>query len=57
MLKEIETEETRGFFATFLSLVTFQLGEKGRDPWLHLYAGQFVLEIRKHLAASEAEFN
>ena len=26
MLEETETEETRGFFVTFLSLVTFQLG-------------------------------
>ena len=25
MLEETETEETRGFFVTFLSLVTFQL--------------------------------
>ena len=33
------------------------MGGGGRDPWLHLYAGQFVLEIRKLLAASEAEFN
>ena len=29
----------------------------GRYPWLHLCAGQFVLEIRKRLAISEAEFN
>ena len=27
MLEEIETEETIGFFATFLSLVAFQLGD------------------------------
>ena len=26
MLEETETEETRGFFVAFLSLVTFQLG-------------------------------
>ena len=26
MLREIETEETIGFFVTFLSLVVFQLG-------------------------------
>ena len=58
MLEETETEETRGFFAAFLSLVTFQLGAGGgRYPWLHLYAGKFVLQIRKLLAASEAEFN
>ena len=29
----------------------------GRDPWLRLCAGQFVLQIRKLLATSEAEFN
>ena len=28
MLKETETEETIGFFVTFLSLVAFQLGER-----------------------------
>ena len=28
-----------------------------RDPWLRLCAGQFVLEMRKLLATSEAEFN
>ena len=37
--------------------MTFQLGAGGRDPRLHLCAGQFVLEIRKLLATSEAEFN
>ena len=26
MLEETETEEIRGFFVTFLSLVTFELG-------------------------------
>ena len=26
MLEETETEETKGFFVAFLSLVTFQLG-------------------------------
>ena len=56
MLEESETEETEGFFVTFLSLVTFQL-QGGRDPWLRLCAGQFVLEIRKRLATSKAEFN
>ena len=55
MLQETETEETKGFFVTFLSLVTFQLG--GGDPWLRLCAGQFVLELRKLLPHSEAEFN
>ena len=57
MLEEAETEETRDFFVAFLSFVTFQLGAGGRDPWLHLCAGQFVLEITKLLATSEAEFN
>ena len=33
------------------------IGGWERDPWLRLYAGQFVLEIRKLLATSEAEFN
>ena len=55
MLEETEAEETKGFFVTFLSLVAFQLG--GGDPWLRLCAGQFVLEIRKLLATSKAEFN
>ena len=32
MLKETETEETIVFFATFLSLVGFQLGGGGRAP-------------------------
>ena len=57
MLEETETEETRGFFFIFLSLVTIQLGGWERDPWLRLCAGQFVSEIRKLLATSEAEFN
>ena len=34
MLKETNTEETIGFFVTFLSLVAFQLG--GQAPWLRL---------------------
>ena len=38
--------------------MTFQLGAGGGGgPWLHLCAGQFVLEIRKLLATSEAKFN
>ena len=53
MLEEIETEETRDFFV----IGDISIGSGGQDPWLHLYAGQFVLEIRKLLAASEAEFN
>ena len=32
MLEETETEETRGFFVTFLSLVTFQLEAGGGIP-------------------------
>ena len=32
MLEETETEETRGFFVAFLSLVTFQLGTGGSIP-------------------------
>ena len=34
MLKETETEETIGFFVTFLSMVKFQLG-RGRTPCPH----------------------
>ena len=33
------------------------IGGGGRDPCIRLCAGQFVLEIRKLLATSEAEFN
>ena len=29
MLKETEADKTIGFFVTFLSLVAFQLGERG----------------------------
>ena len=37
MLKETETEETKAFFVTFLSLLAFQLGG-GRAPlWLRLW--------------------
>ena len=32
MLEETEAEETKGFFVTFLSLVTFQLGRGGGIP-------------------------
>ena len=35
MLGETETQETIGFFVTFLSLVAFQLGV-GRAPWTPL---------------------
>ena len=34
MLKETETEDTIGFFVTFLSLVAFQLRRVA--PWLRL---------------------
>ena len=34
MLKETKTEETLGFFISFLSLATFQL--RGPAPWLGL---------------------
>ena len=54
MLEETETEETSGVFVAFLSLVTFQLGAGSRQ---HLCAGQFILDIRKLLATSEADFN
>ena len=32
MLEETDTEETRGFFVAFLSLVTFQLEVAGGIP-------------------------
>ena len=32
MLKETETEETIGFFATFLSQITLQSGREPTDP-------------------------
>ena len=54
-----ETEETIGFFVTFLSLVIFQL--RGRAPWPppgYAYVpGSFVLEMRKLLTTFKAEFN
>ena len=37
MLEETETEETRGFFVAFLSLVTFQLEAEGRIPGYYAY--------------------
>ena len=54
MLEETETEETRVFLSHFCHWWHFNWR---RDPWLRLCAGQFVLEIRKLLATSEAEFN
>ena len=53
MLEETETEGTRGFFV----IGDISIGGGGRDPWLRLCARQFVLEIRKLLVTSEAEFN
>ena len=57
MLEETETEETIGFFVTFLSLVTFQLGSGAGPPGYAYVLGSFVLKMRKILATSEAEFN
>ena len=51
---ETETEETRSFFVTFLSLVTFQL-EAGFLATPMCWAVCFRNE--KLLATSEAEFN
>ena len=53
MLEETYSEETRGFFV----IGDISIGGGERDPWLRLCAGQFVLDIRKLLATSEAEFN
>ena len=39
MLKEIETEETIGFFVTFLSLVAFQFKERALCPPLATLKG------------------
>ena len=38
MLKKTETEETIGFFDTFLSLVKFQLGGPAPPPLAYAYA-------------------
>ena len=55
MLEKPEIEETKGFFVTFLSLVTFYLGV---GPLGYAYVlGSSALEMRKLLATSEAEFN
>ena len=56
MLEETETEETRVFCRIFV-IGDISIGGGGQDPWLRLCAGQFVLEIKKLLATSEAEFN
>ena len=45
------------FFCRIFVIGDISIGGEGRDPWLRLCAGQFVLEIRKLLATSEAEFN
>ena len=56
MLKETETEKDKRLFRHIFVIGDISIGG-GRDPWLRLCAGQFVLEIRKLLATSEAEFN
>ena len=56
MLEETEAEETKDFFCQIFVISDISIG-RGRDPWLRLCAGQFVLEIRKLLATSKAEFN
>ena len=49
LLKEFETEETIGFFVTFLSLVAFQLGVPGPyAPWLHLWDRLLLLKPVYH---------
>ena len=53
MLEETETEETVGFFVTFLSLVTWGVGLPGYAYML----GSFILNMRKFLATSETEFH
>ena len=45
MQKETETEETIGFFVTFLSLVKFQLGRGG--PPTPLPLAKSMLQVRK----------
>ena len=45
MLKKTETEGTRGFFVTFLSLVKFQLGRGGPPAILPLATP--MLQVRK----------
>ena len=57
MLEETETEKTRNFFVAFFVIGDISIRGGGPDRWLRLCAGQFVLEIRKFLATSEAEFN
>ena len=54
MLKE--TEKNKRLFRHIFVIGDISIGG-GRDPCLRLCAGQFVLEIRKLLATSEAEFN
>ena len=54
MLEKTETEETRGFFVVFLSLVTFQLGA-GSLATPMCWAVCF--RNKKALATPEAEFN
>ena len=56
MLEEIEAENKRVFCRLFV-IGDISVGGRGRDPWLRLCAGQFVLEIRKLLETSKAEIN
>ena len=49
MLKETETEDTIVFFATFLSLVAFQLGGGGaRAPPGYAYASSQCSNLSKN---------
>ena len=41
MLEQAETEETVGFFVTFLSLVTSQLGPTGPSLATHMDAKEY----------------
>ena len=53
MLKETETEETIGFFVTFLSLVTFQLRERRRPPsWLRQWTGEYCRTYSKEIISN-----
>ena len=55
MLEKLKLKKQE-FFCRIFVIGDISLGGGGRDPWLRLCAGQFVLEIRKLLATSEAEF-
>ena len=45
------------FFCRIFVIGNNSIGGGEQDSWLRLCAGQLVLEIRKLLATSEAEFN